>query len=147
VTATVYGVIGDGGVLGELRHPSMHAMQPLLYGLGLCHVRTQVVLDEPLARLPEELPRLTETVLGYMAVVSERTPVIYVACDGDDEAAAGWRAGKLELGPLRSRCHLPRRLFRRESSAIDSALGWLGVRGRDRVQVVGLAERRVWEPT
>jgi hypothetical protein len=147
VAATVYGVIGDGGVLERLRHPTMHAMQPLEQGLGLCHVRTQVVLDEPSARLPEELPRLTESVLGYVTVVSEQAPVIYVACDGDDEAAAGWRAGKLELGPLRSRCYLPRRLFRRESGAIDSALGWLGVRGRDRVQVIGLAERRVWEPT
>ena len=56
----------------------MHPMEPLERGLGLCHVRTQVVLDEP----PGELPRLTESVLGYLAEVSGRTPVIYVACDG-----------------------------------------------------------------
>jgi hypothetical protein len=146
VAATVYGVIGDGGVLGGLRHPTMHAMQPLRGGLGLCHVRTQVVLDEP----PGELPRLTQSVLGYVAAVSELTPVIYVACDGREEAAAGWRGGRLELGPLRTRCDLPRRLLRRESGAIDSALGWLGVRRarrQDRLQVVGLAEQRVWEPT
>jgi hypothetical protein len=147
VAVTVYGVIGDGGVLGGLRHPTMHQMQPLGHGLGLCHVRTQVAMDEPAARLPDELPRLTESVLGYIAVVSEQTPVIYVACDGGEEGAAGWRAGRLELGPLHSRCDLPRRLFRRgETGAIDTALGWLGVRGRDRLQAVGLTERRVWEP-
>jgi hypothetical protein len=142
VAVTVYGVIGDGGVLGGLRHPTMHPVQPLLNGLGLCHVRTQVVLDEA----PGELPRLTESVLGYVAAVSERTPVIYVACDGSEEAAAGWRAGLLELGPLRSPCDLQRRLFRRETGALDSALGWLGVRGRSPVKAVGLSERQVWEP-
>jgi hypothetical protein len=138
----MYGVIGDSGVLGELRHPTMHPMQPLERGLGLCHVRTQVVLDEP----PGELPRLTESVLGYVAAVSERTPVIYVACDGREEAAAGWRSGQLELRPLHSRCDLRRRLLRREAGAIDAALGWLGVRGRARVKAVGLEERAQWEP-
>ena len=55
--------------------------------------------------------------------------MIYVACDGGEQAAAGWRDGRLELGPLRSRCDLPRRLLpRRETGAIDSALSWLGVR-------------------
>ena len=104
-------------------------------------------MDEPLAGLPDELPRLTESVLGYVTVVSERTPVIYVACDGGEEAAAGWRAGRLELGPLRSRCDLRRRLFRRgETGAIDASLGWLGVRrSRDRLEAVGL-EQRMWEP-
>jgi hypothetical protein len=142
VAATVYGVIGDGGVLGGLRHPTMHAMQPLEHGLGLCHVRTQVVLDEP----PGELPRLTVSVLGYVAAVSERTPVIYVACDGREEVAAGWREGRLELGPLRSRCDLSRRLFRREPGAIENGLGWLGVRARSRVKAVGLDKRGRWEP-
>jgi hypothetical protein len=138
----VYGVIGDSGVLGELRHPTMHPMQPLERGLGLCHVRTQVVLDEP----PGELPRLTESVLGYLAAVSERTPVIYVACDGREEAAAGWRDGRLELGPLRSRCDLRRRLLRRETGAIDNGLRWLGVRGRSPAKAVGLDGRAQWEP-
>ena len=142
MAATVYGVIGDSGVLGGLRHPTMHPVQPLERGLGLCHVRTQVVLDEP----PGELPRLTESVLGYIAAVSERTPVIYVACDGREEAAAGWRDGKLVLRPLHSRCELQRRLFRRETGAIDDALGWLGVRGRGRVKAVGLDGRERWEP-
>ena len=142
MAVTVYGVIGDGGVLGGLRHPTMHPVQPLMNGLGLCHVRTQVVLDEA----PGELPRLTESVLGYVAAVSERTPVIYVACDGSEEAAAGWRAGLLELGPLRSPCDLQRTLFRREAGAFDSALGWLGVRGRSPVKAVGLDRRERWEP-
>ena len=150
MAVTVYGVIGAGSVLGGLRHPTMHAVQPLLHGLGLCHVRTQVAMDEPLASLPDELPRLTESVLGYVAVVSERTPVIYVACDGDEETAAGWRGGRLELRPVSSPCVLQRRLFRRrETGAIDTGLRWLGVRrarGRDRLEAVGLAERQVWEP-
>jgi hypothetical protein len=120
----------------------MHPVQPLQDGLGLCHVRTQVVLDEP----PGELPRLAESVLGYVVAVSERTPVIYVACDGSEEAAAGWRAGLLELGPLSSPCELRRRLFRRDTGALDSALGWLGVRGRSPVKAVGLDQRERWEP-
>ena len=138
----MYGVIGDSGVLGELRHPTMHPMQPLERGLGLCHVRTQVVIDEP----PGDLPRLTESVLGYVAAVSERTPVIYVACDGRDEATAGWRDGTLLLGPLHSRCDLRRRLLRRETGAIDDGLRWLGVRGRSCVKLVGLDGRAEWEP-
>jgi hypothetical protein len=150
VAATLYGVVGHGDVLGGLRHPTMHAMQPLRHGLGLCHVRTQLAMDEPLARLPDELPRLTESVLGYVMALSERAPVIYVACDGDEEAAAGWRGGRLELGPLRSRGDPPRRRFGRgDAGAIDAALGWLGVRrlrGRDRLHAVGLAEQRAWEP-
>ena len=147
MAVTVYGVIGDGGALGELRHPTMHPMQPLQNGLGLCHVRTQVAMDEPLAQLPDVLPRLTESVLGYIGVLSEQTPVIYVACDGDEEAAAGWRDGRLELQPLAGLCVVQRKLFRRrETGAIDSALGWLGVRGRDRLVAAGLASREVWEP-
>ena len=148
MAATLYGVVGDAGVLGALRHPSMHPMQPLLHGLGLCHVRTQVAMDEPLAALPVELPRLTESVLGYVEVVSEQTPVIYVARGGDDEAAAGWRGGRLELGPLRGPCGFRRVLLfrRREIRAVDAALGWLGVRGSDRVRAAGLAERLEWEP-
>ena len=150
MAVTVYGVIGDGGVLAGLRHPTMHPMQPLLHGLGLCHVRTQVAMDEPLAQLPDVLPRLTESVFGYVAEVSERTPVIYVACDGEEESAAGWRDGELELRPLSSPCIMRRRLLRRsETGAIDAALGWLGVRrarGGDRLAAVGLAERQVWEP-
>jgi len=147
VVPTVYGVIGDGGVLGGLRHPTMHPMLPLQHGLGLCHVRTQVALDEPLASLPDELPRLTESVLGYVEIVSEQTPVIYVACGDGEQAAAGWRAGRLALAPVRSGCDFPRRLLRRrELGAIDAALRWLGVGGRDRLEAVGLAERNVWEP-
>jgi hypothetical protein len=147
VAVTVYGVIGEGGVLAGLRHPTMHPMQPLHNGLGLCHVRTQVAMDEPLAQLPDRLPRLTESVLGYVAVLSEQTPVIYVACDGDEESAAGWREGRLELRPLSGLCVVQRKLFRRrEAGAIDTALGWLGVRGRDRLVAAGLGARQVWEP-
>jgi hypothetical protein len=143
----VYGVIGDGGVLGALRHPTMHPMQPLRHGLGLCHVRTQVAMDEPLAVLPGELPRLTVSVLGYVQEVSERTPVIYVAC-GDEEAAAGWRGGLLALGPLLAHSETPRRrlLRRREAGPLDAALGWLGVRGPNRPAAVGLRSRERWEP-
>ena len=142
MAVTVYGVIGDSGILGGLRHPTMHPVQPLERGLGLCHVRTQVVLDEP----PGELPRLTESVLGYVAAVSQRTPVIYVACDGSEEASAGWRDGTLVLGPLRNRCELRRRLLWRETGAVESGLRWLGVRSRSCVRAVGLDGRAEWEP-
>jgi hypothetical protein len=126
----------------------MHPMQPLIGGLGLCHVRTQVTMDEP--RAPVDIPRLTESVLGYVQVVSERTPVVYVAWDGAAQAAAGWRGGRLALGPLTGESELPRRVFRRpDAGPVDAALGWLGVRrrrGRDRAESVGLLERAVWEP-
>jgi hypothetical protein len=152
VAYTLYGVVGDGAVLENLRHPTIHPMQPLRHGLGLCHVRTQVAMDEPLARLPDELPHLTESVLGYVEVVSHETPVIYVTAEDGEQAACGWHAGQLELGPLRSRDDAPRRrrlLGRQEAGAINAALRWLGVRGargHDRFDVVGLAERRYWEP-
>jgi hypothetical protein len=145
VVSTVYGVIGDGVVLGGLRHPTMHPVQPLRCGLGLCHVRTQVAMDEPLAALPGELPRLAESVLGYIEEVSRQTPVIYVACGEGEQAAAGWREGRLELGPLWG-CPARRLFRRRDAGAVDAALGWLGVRGRDRVEAVGLCEQRSWEP-
>jgi hypothetical protein len=142
----LHGVIGDAVILGELRHPTMHAMQPLRRGLGLCHVRTQVAMDEPLSAV--RLPRLTESVLGYIEEVSRRTPVIYVACAADDEAAAGWSGGRLALGPLTRESELPRRGFlrRRYAGPLDAALGWLGVRASDRPAAVGLSERAVWEP-
>jgi hypothetical protein len=145
----LYGVIGDRVILGELRHPTMHPMQPLIGGLGLCHVRTQVAMDEPRASV--ELPRLTESVLGYVQVVSERTPVVYVAWEDGEEAAAGWRDGGLALGPLTSESDLPRRRFRKpDTGPVDAALGWLGVRrrrGHERAESVGLLERDVWEPS
>ena len=122
----MYGVIGDGGVLGGLRHPTMHPMPPLGHGLGLCRVRTQVAMDEPPAALPEPLPRLTESVRGYLEAVSRETPVIYAVIEADEQAACGWRDGRLELGPLRG-CGAPRKLFRRgEAGAVDAALHWLG---------------------
>jgi hypothetical protein len=129
----------------------MHAMQPLGHGLGLCHVRTQVALDEPPAPLPGELPRLTESVLGYLQVVSRQTPVVYVAIDGDEQAAGGWREGRLALGPLRTNGPNPPRglLRRREPCAVESALEWLGVRrprGGDRLRALGLDTPREWEP-
>ena len=141
---TLYGVVGNGGVLGGLRHPTMHAMQQLGFGYGLCRVRTQVALDEPLADLEAPLPRLTESVLGYLEVVSVQTPVIYVVAQGDDQAAAGWHDGELMLGPLRTAGDAPRRrLFGRgEAGAINAGLRWLGVpnrRGSDRFAAVGLA--------
>ena len=150
----LYGVIGDEGVLGSLRHPTMHPMQRLRRGLGLCHVRTQVALDEPRAPL-HDVPLLTESVLGYVEVVSRDTPVIYVVAEAGDEAACGWRAGRLELGPVRSAPGDPparHGLLRRveEPGAINAGLRWLGVgreRGADRATVVGLAERERWEPT
>jgi hypothetical protein len=154
VDGSLYGVIGDGGVLGSLRHPTMHPMQPLRQGLGLCHVRTQVAMDEPPAQLPEELPHLTESVLGYMEIVSRDTPVIYVAAEAGGEAACGFRGGRLVLGPLHSRTGdrpAGRRFLRRseETGAINAGLRWLGVprhRGADRRTVVGLADRAAWEP-
>jgi hypothetical protein len=155
VHGQLYGVIGDGGVLGSLRHPTMHPMQPLRRGLGLCHVRTQVALDEPRAPLVDALPLLTESVLGYVEVVSREGPVIYVVAADGGEAACGWRAGELELAPLRSLAgDAPARggLLRRadEPGAINAALRWLGVprqRGADRATVVGLTDRERWEPT
>jgi hypothetical protein len=142
---SLYGVIGDGGVLGGLRHPTMHPMQPLRCGLGLCHVRTQVAMDEPPAPLPETLPHLTESVLGYLEVVSRETPVIYVAMEGDEQAACGWQEGRHRLGPLRSHAPPPRRrlLRRREPEAVDAALRWLGAPGS---RTVGLDEPRNLEP-
>jgi hypothetical protein len=141
----LYGVIGDCGVLGGLRHPTMHPMQALGHGLGLCHVRTQVALDEPSAHLPEELPHLTESVRGYLEVVSRETPVIYAVIEDDDQAACGWHDGRLQLGPLHSHGAPPaRRLFRRqELRAVDAGLRWLGA---PRTQDVGLDEQREWEP-
>jgi hypothetical protein len=145
VAPTLYGVIGDAHILDGLRHPTMHAMQPLLQGLGLCHVRTQVVMDEA----PSELGvrRLTPSVLGYVEELSLRTPVIYVARDAG-EAAAGWRGGDLLLGPLTGDSALPRTgiLRRRDAGPVDAALHWLGVHGRDRLTAAGLREREEWEP-
>jgi len=150
VAYRLYGVIGNGGVLGGLRHPSMHGMQPLAYGFGLCHVRVQVAMDEPLAELPDTLPRLTESVLGYLEVVSEQAPVVYVAADGDSEAAGGWHAGTLELGPLHSgRGAAPRLLRRRETGAVNEALEWIHAprsNSRDRAATLGLTQRDDWDP-
>jgi hypothetical protein len=148
----LYGVIGVAGALGELRHPTMHPMQPLPHGYGLCCVRTQIAMDEPLARLAHELPHLTESVLGYAEVLSRQAPVIYVMAEDDVQGACGWRAGRLELGPLRSDGSEPprRRLLRRqEAGAINAALRWLGVPRRlrhDRLRALGLADRDDWEP-
>jgi hypothetical protein len=129
----------------------MHPMQPLIGGLGLCHVRTQVAMDEPRAQLPLPLPRLTESVVGYVEVLSERTPVAYVAWDGDEQGAAGWRGGRLAFGPFNEESALPRHRFRRpDTGPVDAALGWLGVRrrrGRERAEAIGLLEREVWEPS
>jgi hypothetical protein len=143
VAYTLYGVVGNGGVLGGLRHPTMHPMQALGFGYGLCRVRTQVAMDEPLADLPHPLPRLTESVLGYVEVVSVQTPVIYVAAEEGEQSAAGWYDGEIALGPLRTAGEAPRRrLFgRTEAGAINAALRWLGVpsrRGSDRFAAVGL---------
>jgi hypothetical protein len=122
----------------------MHPMQPLRHGLGLCHVRTQVAMDEPPAELPDTLPHLTESVLGYLEVVSRETPVIYAAIEGDDQAACGWWDGRLRLGPLRSHGAPPRRLLRRrELRAVDAALDWLGAPDSD---TIGLEDRAEWEP-
>lgn len=156
----LYGVIGDGAMLGELRHPTMHPMVPLRDGLGLCAVRIQVAMDEPPAPLPDRLPYFTESVLGYVRVLSERTPVIYVVADFrdgvGDQAACGWSDGQLALGPLHSHHDAvpcpARGVLRRPreaTGAIDAALAWLGVprpRRTDRFARVGLAERHAWEP-
>jgi hypothetical protein len=155
----LYRVIGDATVLGELRHPTMHPMQPLRCGLGVCAVRTEVAMDEPPGGIAEELSYLTEPVVGYARELSERTPVIYVAADFadgvGDQAACGWSRALLELGPIHSHHdHAPapvRGLFRRPraaTGAIDAALGWLGVprpRRTDRFDAVGLSERHEWE--
>ena len=118
----------------------MHPMQPLGHGLGLCHVRTQVAMDEPPAALPDPLPRLTESVLGYLEAVSRETPVIYAVIEGDEQAACGWCDGRLELGPLRSDgAPRPRKLFRRrEPEAVDAALRWLGA---PRAETLRLADQ------
>jgi hypothetical protein len=152
IVGRLYGVIGDGGVLGELRHPTMHPMLPLRHGYGLCCVRTQIAMDEPLAGLPQELPHLTESVRGYAEVVSLRAPMIYVMAEDEAQGACGWRAGRLELGPLRTYGDEPprRRLLQRgDAGAINAALRWLGAprrRGEDRLRTLGLAERDEWEP-
>jgi len=155
----LYGVIGDAGVLAELRHPSMYPMRPLHCGLGLCLVRTEVVKDEPPAEIADALMYLTEPVAGYAETLSQRTPVIYVAADFfggiGDQAACGWADGRLAFGPQQShhdeRPEAARGLFRRPrepTGAIDAALEWLGVerpRRMDRFEVVGLGERHDWE--
>ena len=146
----LYGVIGNGEVLGGPRHPSMHGMQPLACGFGLCHVRIQVAMDEPLAELPDTLPRLTESVLGYLEVLSQQAPVVYLAADGDTEAAGGWHDGALELGPLHSgRGTAPRLFRRRETGAVNQALEWIRApraNGRDRAASLGLTGREDWNP-
>ena len=70
------------------------------------------------------------------------------------QGACGWRAGRLELGPLRSygADAPPRRLLLRrpEAGALNTALRWLGVehrRGEDRFTAIGLGERSDWEPS
>jgi hypothetical protein len=152
----LYGVIGDADVLGELRHPTMHPMQALRCGLGVCLVRTEVAHEEP---QESEVHYLTDPVAAYAATLSERTPVIYVAADFfggvGDQAACGWSGGRLMLGPLHSHHdetpHPARGLFRRPraaTGAIDEALAWLGVerpRRTDRFAAVGLDARHDWE--
>ncbi len=116
----------------------MHPMQPLGHGLGLCHVRIQVAMDEPPGALPDPLPRLSESVLGYLEAVSCETPVIYAVIEGDEQAACGWRDGRLELGPLHGQ-GAPRTLFRRaEPGAVDAALRWLGA---PRAEALHLADQ------
>jgi hypothetical protein len=153
----LYGVIGDAGVLGELRHPTMHPMEPLGCDLGICLVRTEVAGEEPQAAI--DLVYLTEPVAGYAETLSRRTPVIYVTADFfggvGDQAACGWSDGRLAFGPLHThhdeRPAPARGLFRRPrepTGAIDAALAWLGVerpRRTDRFAAVGLGERHDWE--
>ena len=155
----LYGVIGDAGVLGELRHPTMHPMQELRCGLGVCLVRTEVAEEEPQAEISDALAYLTEPVAAYAAGLSERTPVIYVAADFSggvgDQAACGWSGGRLALGPVHSHHdeppHPAHGLVRRPraaTGAIDEALEWLGVerpRRTDRFTAVGLDARHDWE--
>jgi hypothetical protein len=145
-----YGVVAAEAVLDRLRHPSVHAMQPLSHGYGLCHVRLQLVKDEPLAWLPDVISRLTVTVHSYIVTMSDLGPVVYIAADGDREEAGCWQDGKLALGPLRSaRGEAPRLLRRRETGAVNAALFWLDAprsRGRDRAATLGLAERPDWNP-
>ena len=155
----LYGVIGDGGVLGTLRHPSLYAMHELRRGLGLSAVRTEAVSGEPVADTPGDLLYLTVSVLDFVIEISRRTPVVYVTAEFaggmGDQAACGWSDGTLVLGPLATHHDRPpqaprsfRRAVREDTGAIDAALGWLGVprrRGRDRFQTVGLGERRDWE--
>jgi hypothetical protein len=155
----LYGVIGAAGVLGDLRHPSLYPVQALRCGLGVSLVRTEVADDEPQAAIADDLAYLTEPVADYAKTLSERAPVIYVAADFfggvGDQAACGWSAGQLALGPLRSHHdQVPRPargLFRRPraaTGAIDEALAWLGVarpRRMDRFAAVGLCERHDWE--
>lgn len=153
----LYAVIGQASVLGGLRHPSIHLMQPLRHGLGLCSVNTDVAADEPPAGMPQELYYLTEPVMGYAETLSERTPVIYASAEfhgGDGEqGSCGWAGGKLEFGPVVSHhdasSRRPRWRRSRDSGAINEALAWLGVpkpRRGDRFEAVGLSERREWEP-
>jgi hypothetical protein len=155
----LYGVIGDAAVLAGLRHPTMHPMQSLGCGLGVCLVRTEVAEDEPQAEVSDDLAYLTEPVAGYARTLSERTPVIYVAADFfggvGNQAACGWSGGQLAFGPLHSHHdeppHPARGVFRRPrtpTGAIDEALAWLGVarpRRTDRFAAVGLDARHDWE--
>ena len=151
----LYGVIGAASVLGELRHPSMHPMQPLRCGLGVCPVRTDLAKDEPPAGMPEELCYLTEPVVDFAKALSARTPVIFASAEihgGDGEqGACGWMGGKLAFGPVVSRFDAAARArWRRrpQTGAINEALAWLGVpkpRRGDRFAAVGLGERHDWE--
>jgi hypothetical protein len=151
----LYGVIGAASVLGELRHPSMHPMQPLRHGLGVCPVRTELAKDDPPAEMPDELYHLTEPVVGYAKALSARTPVIYASAEfhgGDGEqGACGWAEGRLAFGPVVTIFDITTRTrWRRrpQYGAINEALAWLGVpkpRRGDRFAAVGLGERHDWE--
>ena len=67
---------GTAGSSAGLRHPTMHPMQPLEARAGSV---PRAARRSCSTSRRGELPRLTESVLGYVAAVSERTPVIYVA--------------------------------------------------------------------